>query len=180
MIVITQQSWVAGHKILNGTYNPSIEQALNFHKNIFFEGTLIRSYKWMQEQYALKYNVDPNTYLLWGWTSKSINYSYERMTKRKLKGNIIFELEVENVLVSCFDKWHNVLNNHCVYPKYMDKLSYDEFETLAAEYDKTVVKEKTWLSVFENINPANEQVVFPANCIKRIVRWNCGQGWKYK
>lgn len=115
------------------------------------------AYHWIAEQ--LKKKVQPPagvTLPVWAWyRAYGLNQIKPDLRKtghlqRGERGvRIEFEVPEHLVLLSNFDAWHAVLNNHCV--AFGDK-EYGDYEKMEQTYSKNdfeQIKQQSWLKIFD-------------------------------
>ena len=122
-----------------------------------------RAYKWLIDKMTDPYNIDKPegvelpiwAWHTWNWKHKKPDF---RMSGLGVRGTkyVCIELEIPDneVLLSDFDAWHCVLNDHYYNPARTEK-SWDRMEKIFDSYRpelQEVIKIESWNCIF-NIKP---------------------------
>ena len=142
----------------------------------------LRDYNWMSQQLTQRVEVAPPdvTYPIWVWvhyyhTQKSRpDLRRLKRTWSSVKGKpfVLLTLDIPNelILMSSFDAWHAVLNNH---PYTSKDEEYEYFEqvlpTLPPE-EAEQLKQQTWQRIFEFTSD---------ECVQGVV-WELRREWLIK
>lgn len=117
----------------------------------------LSAYRWMAEQLAKRCPPPPDAELpVWAWYRAHGLHKPKpdlRKTGHLSKGEqgvrLEFEIDEQAVLLSSFDGWHAVLNDHCFALTDEEYEYYEHLEqTLpAGEFER--VKQQSWLKIFD-------------------------------
>lgn len=132
----------------------------------------IPAYQWMAAQLAKKVAPPRNcTYPLWAWKQwKGVNRSKPdlRASSHLAKGTpgvrIEFSIPLTEVLLSDFDAWHSVLNNH--FYSHDDK-SYDKYCRIIRDKSNSEIDgiiKQSWNNIFDlNLSGNTDNLFIQAN-----------------
>lgn len=131
-----------------GVYSPF----LLHEKNDFLRDCIndthgfLQSYSWLQKKMIERgiVSVGEPKELIWGWDKdnsfNSTNLRYKD-NRRIYNNHLLFELEIpeERLCATCYNNWHNILNNGPI------TLTDEDYDKYAASQE---LKEESWNNVF--------------------------------
>lgn len=142
-----------------------------------------KAYHWIAEQ--LKKKISPPDgvdFPVWAWyRAYGLNQIKPDLRKsghlkRKERGvRIEFDVPEHLVLLSHFDAWHAVLNNHCL--AFTDK-ELDEYEQMEQTYPKDIfekIKQTSWIKIFDL-----DLIEDPNNDSVQAILWELKMEWVKK
>lgn len=71
------------------------------------------------------------------------------LQSREYGVRIEFEVPEHLVLLSSFDGWHAVLNNHCLALNDAEYIAYEQLEKVSAKDEFETIKKRSWLKIFD-------------------------------
>ena len=95
------------------------------------DSNFLQAYQWLNN-YLKEHHNFKNDSCTWVW-KKRPDLRFDRFGYKKGITYYLLEIEVEDVIFTCFDAWHAVLNN-CSFPSFEDVKN----------------KEKTWPRIFSH------------------------------
>ncbi|MGO4500057.1 DUF3841 domain-containing protein [Paenibacillus sp. 2RAB27] len=103
-----------------------------------------KEYLWMMEQMKQRLPNYTGEYPVWLWIKKpDLRSLYTYYFESKMRYvRLTIELHEEDVLVSCFDNWHSVLNDSFCAD---DQKESNDFK----EGKLSITKEESWLRIFD-------------------------------
>lgn len=122
----------------------------------FVDAHRLQAYYWMSEQLNKKIVSPKNVTLpVWAWYRAHGLKSPKPDLRRK--GHLIsgergvrieFVVPDNLVLLSNFDGWHAVLNNHCFAINDEEYEYYEQLEQTCSEQEFQIIKQKSWQKIF--------------------------------
>ena len=134
-------------------------------------------YEWMANQMLLRgiKKSEDTKYPFWGWykySSKKAKPDLRNAGLHKRGTECVclqLELPDEKILLSNFDTWHNILNNHPIFPEDEDfDNQYQKYESLPSK-EQEFFKLQTWEKVFTDFADSPIQATFWELCIDDAV-----------